>query len=267
MNDTTNDGALAPADDHALFSSAVDGTLADLPDDQPLRSQPEIIPPVVEPAIPPSRLREEADARRSAERERDELRGRLAAFQEQQRPKAEPQARPDVFENPSRFVQDEVNPLIDPVKNEISTLREFYSQRDAVREHGQEKVTQAFQALDQAANSGDPDAVATVARVKKSMDPFGDIVSWHSRKSILAEVGSDPKAYREKVIAEALKDPEVQKRFLESTRAVATATGRTVNRPVSLPSLTRVGAAALPEDQDVDDAALFKAATQGKRSA
>lgn len=275
MTDLNDDGALAPADDNALFSSAVDGTLADLPDDQPLaRQQPEVIPPVVEPAIPPSRLREEADARRAAERERDELRGRLSAFEQQNRPKVEAPPRPDVFENPSRFVQDEVNPLIDPVKSQIGSLTEFYSRKDAVREHGQEKVTEAFQALDQAAKSGDPDAVAAVARVKKSMDPFGDIVTWHSGKKILAEVGSDPKAYRNKVIEEALKDPEVQKRFLESMRSAAQQSGRTVNRAVSsqqsqqsLPSLTRVGAAALPDDQDVDDATLFASATRGKRSA
>lgn len=266
MNDLTNDGALAPADDSALFSTAVTEGLDDLPDLEPQApvAPPAPTPPAAEPAIPPARLRQEADARRFAEQRADDLARQLDALR---KPPTEAPKRPDVFEDPNAFLDHGVREAVDPIKGEIGQLREFYSRRDAVREHGEDKVRTAFQALDQAANAGDPEAMTTVQRVKKSMDPFGDIVSWHTKQSLFSEVGSDPKAYRERVIEEALKDPEVQKRFLESTRAAAAQTGKTVVRPVvsTLPSLTRVGAAALPDAQDEDDATLFASVTRGKR--
>jgi hypothetical protein len=265
MSDFDTDGALAPADDNALFSSATSGDLDTLPEpDIQAEPQPEPIP-APEPAIPPSRLREEADARRQAERERDELRGRLAAF-EQSRPQPTPAPKPDVFEDPSAFVRGELQPVLDPLEQRISQITETYSRRDAVREHGQEKVNAAFMALDQAAKAGDPDAIQAVSKVKKSMDPYGDIVSWHTQKEILSEVGKDPKAYRQRIIDEALKDPEVQKRFLETTRTAAQA--NPIARPAvsSTPSLSRVGAAALPDAQDnASDAELFASATRAKR--
>lgn len=270
MSDLDTDG-LAPADDNALFSNAVTGdpdiASDHLPQPEP-QPQPVLQPtPAPEPAIPPARLREEAAARRQAERERDELRGRLFAL-EQNRPQPQPAPKPDVFEDPSAFVRNEIEPALDPIQQRISQITETYSRRDAIREHGEEKVTAAFTALDQAANAGDPDAVAAVSKVKKSMDPYGDIVSWHSQREILSEVGKDPKAYRQRIIDEALKDPEVQKRFLETTREAAKA--NPIARPAvpSTPSLSRVGAAALPDDQDnATDAELFASATRGKRSA
>ena len=90
MSDDLNGGA--PADDTALFSSVVDGDLQSAVQEfadpapeivqqpEPQNPQPNAATP--EPAIPPARLREEADARRRAESEAAELRGRLAAMEQ-----------------------------------------------------------------------------------------------------------------------------------------------------------------------------------------
>lgn len=91
---------------------------------------------------------------------------------------------------------------LEPIREETARLREFYSQREAVREYGQEKVSEAYQALDAAINSGAMNRGAVMTALRQSMDPFGDIMKWHERNSIV----SDPAAYeaqvREKVKAE-----------------------------------------------------------------
>lgn len=263
-----NDGATAP-DDSALFESTV-GNEAEAPvvstELPPEPPAPEPSPsPAAEPAIPPSRLREEAEARRAAERRAEALERQIAEMQ----PRLEPKPRTDMFENPSAFVQEEVQPILDPVQREIGSLREFYSKRDAIREHGQEKVAEAFNAMHQALGSGDPDASSAYARIKGSQDPFGDLVSWHSRNQVLAEVGSDPAAYRQKIIEEALKDPEVRKRLFEETRQQAQQSGNVITRPSisTLPSLSRVGAVALPDSSaDVSDDDLWNNTTSRKRA-
>lgn len=271
MSDLTNDGATAPADDSALFSSVTSEPRDDSPAD-PAPQTPSAVtqpPAQPEPSIPPSRLREEADARRAAERERDELRGFVAAFQRQQQPKQEPPKVPDVFEDPNAFLDHGVKSAVDPIKSEIGQLREFYSQREAVREHGAEKVKAAFAALDQAANAGDPEARAAVDRVKKSMHPFGDIVDWHARQTLVQTVGNDPNAWLEKQLEARLKDPAFLQRAAEASRSIATQTGNNIARPAvsSIPSLTRVGATALPEGQDdATDSELFSSTTRRKRT-
>ena len=273
MTDLNNDGAAAP-DDSAMFEATVSSipdnpaaTPEPAPSPEPVAQTPAepATPSAPEPAIPPGVLREEKEARRAAERRAEALERQLTALQ----PKPEPKPRSDVFENPSAFVQEEVQPILDPVQNEIRSLREFYSQRDAVREHGQEKVVAAYNALHEAAVSGDPEATAVVQRVKQSMDPFGDIVKWHTKSTVLSQIGTDINAYNQRIIDEALKNPEVQKRFLETARAQAQQSGNVVTRPAvsTLPSLNKVGSVALPEAaSDVSDDDLWNNTTSRKRA-
>jgi hypothetical protein len=268
MSDTIDDGATTPADDAALFNAVTSGK--DIPE-TPEQVTP---PPAETPPATTSAPQESVGARelreayeRSQRRER-ELERQIAEFSRTQQPPEKPK-RPDVFENPDAFLQHGVQEAIDPVKSEIESLREFYSRRDAIREHGPQKVQSAYNALDQASRAGDPEAQATVDRIRKSMDPFGDIVTWHDKQTAYKEFGADPAAYRAKLRAELLKDPEFLKEAQGSARTIATQTGNTVNRPAvsSIPSLTRVGAAALPDGQDEpSDAELFASATRRKRA-
>lgn len=281
MNDLTDSGA---AGDDDLYASVTSGE-AILEDDldqlggdpaPPVQNDPPANPDPPansppEPAIPPARLREEAEARRAAERRIAELEGQLTAFRSQK--PADPAPRVDpvdrVLSDPTGFVREEAKTLVDPFDQRMSQLTEFYSQRDAIRDHGREKVAEAFQALDRAANNGDPDAIATVSRVRQSLDPYGDIVRWHQNAATLAETKGDLAAYRQRVLDEAMKDPDYVRKVVEASRQAAHQAGNVVTRPTvsAPPSLNKVGSAALPENmEDVSDAELFSSTTRRRRS-
>lgn len=239
----------------------------------PIQQQPEQTPskPDADAHVPSWRLREEREAREAAERraqDRETHWQRQFAELQARLPKAEPQPAPDVFDNPDAFLQHGVRQAVDPVKAEIGQLREFYSQRDAVREHGPETVRAAFQALDQAANAGDPEARAVVARVKQSMHPFGDMVDWHKRQTVISQVGNDPNAWFEKQLEDRLNDQAFAGKMLERIRGSAN-TGAVPNGQapkVQLPpSLNKVAAAARvtgDDEGDLSDGSLYRHATR-----
>jgi len=229
--------------------------------------QPPPAPKEAEPAIPPGRLREETEARRSAERERDEFRRQLdQVLLRQPVPKQEPPKRSDMFEAPSAFVQEEVKPLLDPVQERINAVTEHYSLQHAITRHGDEKVQGARKALESAMGARDSEAWSVYNRAMKSIDPYGEILNWHIGKEVISTVGSDLGAYKQRVLDEALKDPEFQKKVFEAARGQAVSQGNSVNRPVvpKLPSIGKVGAAAPSNEADdnMSDEELFHAATR-----
>jgi hypothetical protein len=241
-------------------------------DAAPTQQQPEQTPskPDQDAHVPSWRLREEREAREAAERraqDREAHWQRQIAELQAKLPKAEPLPAPDVFENPDAFLQHGVRQAVDPVKQEIGQLREFYSQRDAVREHGVETVKAAFQALDQAANAGDPEARAVVARVKQSMHPFGDMVAWHKKQTVISQVGDDPNAWFEKQLEDRLNDQAFAGKMLERIRGSANVPVPNGQAPrVRIPpSLNRVAAAARvtgDDDGDLTDNSLYRHATR-----
>jgi hypothetical protein len=42
----------------------------------------------------------------------------------------------------------------------------------------------------------------------QSMDPFGEIVSWHQQKAVYSRIGNDPNAWFEKELEKRLADPQ-----------------------------------------------------------
>jgi hypothetical protein len=214
--------------------------------------------------IPAARLREELENKRALERERDEYRRRLDEFTRP--PKPEPPKRSDLFEAPSAFVQEEVRPLIDPVQQRIEAITEHYSRQNAVREYGQEKVQAAYKLMESAMGARDSEAWSVFNRARASIDPYGEIMRWHASKEVISTVGSDLKAYREKLADEFLTDPEFQKRAYEKWRGQAASSGNNVSRPVApkLPSIGKVGAASASSDADenLSEDELFQAATR-----
>jgi hypothetical protein len=281
LSDVTQ-GADAPSDDHALFREALDAptlekfenpTLpkepvapgpADKPADKPADAQPE-------PHVPAGRLREESEARRRAERERDDLYARLNQFQpqQQQQPKSA-----DLFDDPGGFVRNEVAPYLQQLAAQAQRDREAFSADWAVRNFGGDKVTAGRQALEQGMQSGDQNAWAVYQRAMQSHDPYGVITRWHLERETLNQIGGDLDGYRKRTIEEAFKDPEVLKRAIDAARAHAAAAGNQVNRPAQitqskvpiLPSLSDIGAAGADEQQhEPSDEALFRAAVSAKR--
>lgn len=287
MTDTTQ-GADAP-DDAALFREASESTTldefenpkvearvvpaTDKPTDQPTDKPAETeTPHREEPPIPAGRLREENEARRRAERERDDLASRLAALSRPQQQQQPQPPKPDVFENPSGFVQSEVKPLIEQFRQEMQMQREAYSMDMAVSRFGGEAVVQSRQALEHFMSRGDPMAWATYNRAMQSHDPYGVIAGWYRERATLHEVGGDLDAFRKREREAALKDPEHLKAAFELAKSQAATNGNYANRPPvnasipKMPSLGNIGAAGgdsqVTEPSDLE---LFRAATTAKR--
>jgi hypothetical protein len=254
-----------PRDEHGRFApKAKEPEAEPQPEPEKAQEQPQPEPQRENQGIPPWRLKEEAEARRAAEErarqyERDmaEMRQQLAQMQQQNK---QPEKVLDIFEDPNAFVDHGVRTAIDPVKQEISQLREFYSQRDAIREHGAEKVKAAYDAMDQALRSRDPEAHAVFQRAKQSLDPYGDIVKWHMKSTVFNQIGSDPNAWLEKQLEERLKDPQYQAKLLERIRGNV----QPQQRPITQlpPSLNKATSAANLEEEgdDNSDAGLLKSA-------
>lgn len=276
MTDTTQ-GADAP-NDTTLFNEAVQAeTLTQFENPPPQPDTPAPPPPTPEPpkpepkpddsaSVPAGRLREEAEARRRIERERDDLMRQLNALRAPQQPQ---QPKVDMFENPQGFVQQELKPFLDQIRADFQTQREAMSLDWALRNHGNEKVNAARAAMEQGMQRGDPNAWGIYNRAMQSHDPYGVIVQAHQQAETLRTIGGDLESYRKRVLEEALNDPEYRKRVIENARGQAQASGAHVARPVAVassPSLGNVGAAG--GDQQViepSDEELFRAATTAKR--
>lgn len=172
-------------------------------------------------------------------------------IQPRQEQKTEPEVVPDIFENPNGFVDHSLKKALDPVEQRIAKITEGFSRRMAIKEHGEEKVHAAFSALDQAAKSGNREAIEFVAKVKQSDDPFGEIVAWHGKSSVISEVGNDPAAFVQKKLEEALNDPAFLAKAAEKLGVKVP--GKQPNQQQTLPSVNRVTAAA-DDDGDEEDA-------------
>ena len=281
MSDTTQ-GADAPSD-NALFQEVVESTTLekfenppeppkepDKPADKPLDKPAPADKTEPEAHVPAGRLREESEARRRAERERDELLARLSRPPPQQQ---QPQ-RKDMFEDPSGFVHEEVRPYLEQIVAQQQRDREAFSADWAVRNIGEEKVTAARQSLEQGMSRGDQNAWATYQRAMQSHDPYGVITRWHMDREQLTAIGGDLDGYKKRILEEALTDPDYRKRVIEAAKGQAAANGSSVARPAqvtqqrapTVPSLSNIGASGGDEQmQEPDDMQLFRTAVSAKR--
>lgn len=260
--------ASAPADDDAkLFDEVLSG--------QPERDEPEPAPeppqaapePSPEPApapaaaeparpseppqpgqepvvrhVPLRELLDERERRQAAERraeDRDRVLRDLLAKQQQG------EQQPAIWDDPDRYVDRRLDQRVAPVMDRLTQTVLALSERQARKEHGN-VVDKALDAMNAAYHGGDPEAQAAYSRIMNSPDPYGDLVVWHKR----TEVIRDPNAYRQRTADELLKDPAFLQRAIEAHRAAAS-TNPVTSRPnaaASLPSVSRVGTPAPPED-------------------
>lgn len=222
--------------------------------EKPRAEEPERGPPAW-------RLKEEADARRSAEQRAAQLEAELQQFRRQQEQARQP--APDIFENPGAFVDQNVRTAVDPVRSEIGQLREFYSQKEAIRDHGPEKVKSAYDWIAQGMQSRDPERMAVYNRAMNSFDPYGEIVGAHIRHTVSSQVGNDPIAYAKKQAVELAKtDPAFAAEMMAHIRGATQARPSTVTQLP--PSLSRVssGMPRAADDDDDSEAGLFRQATR-----
>lgn len=253
------DAAAEAVNESAAAESQVTPEIEEKPAEQPQVQQP------ASDAIPAWRLREEAERRRAIEAEAADMRRRLAEFERQQ---AEARPAPSVFEDEQGFAQHHVQRGIQPIESKLGQfeqqmgrMREQFSQMMAVQRFGSETVGKAYQEMQQAMAGGDPEAALVYQRMMNgSMDPYGDMVSWHQRRSVVSEVGGDITAFRKKVSDEALESALKDPAFLQKAVEAARSNARLVTRApqaanvTSIPSLNRATAAAdSDEPEDMGD--------------
>lgn len=280
MSDVTQ-GQDAP-DDASLFSDATTATtlekfenpeLPEAPKEPPKTEikEPSREPPKEPPKEPPEapvpagRLREEAELRRRAERERDDLLRQIAAAR--QPPQPPPPPRPDLFENPQGFVQSEVRPFFEQMQQQMRLQTEAFSEQTAGFALGFDKVNAAKQALTEGMRRGDPEVKAVWQRAMDSQHPYDVITRWHLNQEAMREVGGDLNAYKARILEEALKDQDHQRRAIEASKGNAQHVARPITTSVpKIPSLGNVGAGSgEAELQEPSDEQLFRAAVSARR--
>lgn len=207
-----------------------------------------------EAAIPPGRLREEAEARRKAEAALTETRAemdrrfadyerRLASMQTPPRPVEQPKI-PDLIEDPQgyqAFVLQQAERTYR--KNRIDETFE-----DAKDQHG-EAFDKAYAALLDARQTGD---AAIVQKITNAANPGKALMRWHNEQTALREIGSDLTSYRQRMIDDArkaaLEDPEFRKlamsTWTEQARAAPETRPSNVTDLPSLNSATGRGASS-----------------------
>ena len=172
--------------------------------------------------------------------ERQNYQRQLEAY----RAREKPLARPDPFLDPQGFVNAQLRAQMDPVVQQLKVAIAHNNKSTAVGVHGAELAERAQTEFDRALPQLD---TTEALRVLQAPNPFLAAVDWLRQRELLAEVGGDPKAYREKILAEALSDPEFLGRAGEAARSYAagnTRPGARLSARAQLPSLNRSGSAA-----------------------
>jgi hypothetical protein len=128
---------------------------------------------------------------------------RIAQLMEAQKPKPEPQQRPDWFENPDAAAQHTVQETINPRFDAVNRVLMENAKLVAGLKYGDDKIEAADKAFMEAVQTGKIDP-ADYQRVTSSPNIFAAAVQWHQRQQALSEIGDDPAAFRARVEAEIL---------------------------------------------------------------
>lgn len=124
----------------------------------------------------------------------DQLVGNLTRPQQ---PQPEQPATPDYWEDPAAFVQHGARQAVAPVMSQIQGLQRGMAEM----QFKPEVVAEAEQAFNAAAAAGNIDP-AVHARINNSPNPWAAAVQWHQQQTAMAEIGSDPAAYKAKLAEE-----------------------------------------------------------------
>jgi hypothetical protein len=143
----------------------------------------------------------------------------LIAQQQAQQPK--PQA-PDFWEAPENAIDYRVRQEVEPIRGLLAKQREEFSMLQAVDKYGQETVDAAFSDIRQKMATDPAGTAADYQRIMASPHPYGALVDWHKKQQALAEIGSDPAAYKEKLKAELLAELQQQQPAVAPAPAMAT---------------------------------------------
>jgi len=149
------------------------------------------------------RARSETDRAERLEREIAELRGFVQAQTQQRQPApvAEPPKPVEFWDDPAKWGES----LLTPVQEQLLETRLMVSETRALAKFGEEAITTAQDALEQAVKSGQLNGQAVKTQLRQSKDPIGDIVRWHQNSPAVREA-----ALREQIRAELMAEQGLQ---------------------------------------------------------
>ena len=130
----------------------------------------------------------------------------IGSIQQPQQQQPEAQEVPEIWDDPTRFVGAQIEPL----KQQMQQQRLEMSKIWAVEKYGADLINEADAALSKLVES-DPRGIQLRDQIASSSHPYGALVDWHKRQKAAAEIGDDPAAYREKLKAEILAEMEAEK--------------------------------------------------------
>lgn len=196
--------------------------------------------------IPAWRAREIADVRTQ------KLEAELRKYTEK------PAEEIDPYVDPAKFRDVGVRQAIDPIAKQMAETREYFSRKDAIRQHGLETVQAAYTWLEQATHAGDPRVAPLLQRVTQSIDPFEEVVTAFKRDKALATVGDDPNAWFEKELEKRMADPAFAAKYQAQSAQQANAQGAPKTVFALPPSVNRAtGSAQAPANATMNDSDLF----------
>lgn len=224
------------------------------PPSSPTGGDPE--PKGKEEVIPSWRLREEAEARRIAEKRAQELEILLTDLGNAARREKGQEKAPDFFEAPEQAVATIVMEAMRPYAEQTHRTMMALAKMTAAQAHSEKTVVEAEQAFLKAMGDRTLD-VMDYERVVQSPNRWDACVQWHKRQRTLQEVGEDPAAYFERALESKLADPAFQTKLLEKLRAGASGSPTVVKIPPSLSTVTSAARASGEDLGDMSDASLY----------
>ena len=252
--------ASQPRDENGRFAGKEAEPQAQAQPQQPqaveAQPQPQAQP---SPTVPLDALHASREETRQLRQQLQQALTALAATRQPAAPQqpAQPQPKKEIWDDPDAFLSEKLTPIEQMVRRQT----ENFSRMIAVRDHGQETVQTAYQAMAQAMQSGDQNAAFEYRRIMASEHPYDALVIWHKTQSTLAKIGNDPDAWVQQQLDAMLSDPAKQAEILQRIQgSAATAAPKSGAPIVNLPpSLNRIGGGANnAADNDTSDEALFR---------
>jgi hypothetical protein len=208
-------------------------------------------PERVDHRIPLTELLNEREKRQAEARRAEQLARELETLRQQMQP---PRQIPDQFQDPDAYNkhwEQRIAEQYQSVEQRFRNQEANFSLRLAHMQHG-ETFEKAYTALLDAAEKGDRAAAQAVAN---SPDPGATLVNWYKREMTLQQVGTDPEAFVQKKLEEALNDPQFLAKALEKARGVAGTQPTQVKLP---PSLNKAVGSKGDADNDTSDAGMYR---------
>jgi myosin heavy subunit len=264
-----------PRDEHGRFAPKTEAPQADAAPIQQPATVAETPKDDEAGNVPSWRLRELREERDALRRQHEETTRTAYAYQQQmaemqqrladlQKPKQEPV---DFFADPSAAFKQQVAPLEQQFQQLQAETRMANSKAIAIARHGVAAVDELEKAVAEAIRANDPNINTLRSQLATSHDPVGTAMEWYSGQKVMKETGGDIAKFKDKILADAMKDPTFQAKVIEAARGQAASGQRpNIQLPPSLNKTAGSGGSTTDlTDADMSDRALFQHAVQGGR--